>query len=281
MSITNTQNKRKSLIITLVMMSLLIVGLFYIEMKQFETPKEYGIAVNFGNTDFGSSNQSSKSVKNKVNPKKVVKKAASKPIKQPSKTKKILTQENEEAIAIANKEKAKKEALEKQRAKEVLERQRVKEALEKKKREEEEKKKALDNLIGGVKNASQEDKSNQGNDAKSGLKGKETGKNNANQYYGNIDSGSDGDYNLGSRKPLSKPKPAYNCNEEGIVVVRIEVDKAGRVIKATAGVKGSTNTATCLTTKAEEAALATPFQADSESPAKQIGTIRYRFLLSK
>lgn len=272
MAITDTKNKRKSLILTTILMSFLVVGLFYIEMQHSDPPKEYGIAVNFGSTDFGSNKLSSKQIKNKVQPKKVEKKAPSQPEKQVAKSKKVLTQENEEAIAIAQKEKAKKEALAKQRAKE---------ALEKKKREQEAKKKALDNLIGGVKNASPDAENNQGNDAKPGVKGKETGKKNANQYYGSIDSGSDGDYNLGSRKPLAKPKPAYNCNEEGIVVVRIEVDKTGKVIKATAGVKGSTNTAACLTTRAEEAAMATPFQADTEAPSKQIGTIRYRFSLSK
>ena len=78
-------------------------------------------------------------------------------------------------------------------------------------------------------------------------------------------------------KPIEKP----DCQEEGIVVVRIEVDKNGRVIRAVPGVKGSTNTADCLLKPAKQAALKTTWNADNKAPSKQIGTIIYKFSLSK
>ncbi len=64
-------------------------------------------------------------------------------------------------------------------------------------------------------------------------------------------------------------------------MVSIEVDINGKVIKATSGVKGSTNTAQCLLSQAKEAALKTKWQPDSKAPSKQVGTIKYRFSLSQ
>jgi len=64
-------------------------------------------------------------------------------------------------------------------------------------------------------------------------------------------------------------------------VVRIEVDNTGKVIKATPGVKGSTNTDKCLMEPARLAALKTKFNADPNAPNKQTGTIIYRFSLSE
>lgn len=64
-------------------------------------------------------------------------------------------------------------------------------------------------------------------------------------------------------------------------MVRIQVDKNGKVIYALPGVKGSTNTAPCLLKPAKEAALNTKWNADNKAPSKQTGTIIYKFSLSK
>ena len=66
-----------------------------------------------------------------------------------------------------------------------------------------------------------------------------------------------------------------------MVIVQIEVDIYGKVTKATAGVKGSTNTAACLLSQAKEAALKTTWEPDSNAQSKQVGTIKYRFSLSQ
>ena len=80
---------------------------------------------------------------------------------------------------------------------------------------------------------------------------------------------------------MSKPKEQPDCQEEGTVVVRIQVDKNGKVIYAQAGVKGTTNSAPCLLKPAKEAALRTKWNPDDKAPSKQVGTIIYKFSLSK
>ncbi|MDX5585672.1 MAG: energy transducer TonB [Aureibaculum sp.] len=125
--------------------------------------------------------------------------------------------------------------------------------------EESDKRKRLDDIMGGLNNSD----------------GNATGDPNASGYYGN-----GGDYGLVNRKAVSKPKPTYDCNEQGRVVVSISVDKSGRVISAQAGIKGTTNSAPCLLTRAKEAALKTRFNSDSKAPTKQVGSIIYNFSLS-
>ena len=154
-------------------------------------------------------------------------------------------------------------------------------AIAKQKAEEAAKRKNLDALIGGVSNSNGTATGGEGNDNAAGDKGKVTGDPNAGGYYGNGGNGSGGDYQLGNRKPISRPKPDYICDEEGVVVVSIEVDTNGNVTKATPGVKGSTNTASCLMSQAKEAALKTKWSSDSKAPSKQVGTIKYRFSLSQ
>ena len=74
-----------------------------------------------------------------------------------------------------------------------------------------------------------------------------------------------------------KPKPNYNCNEEGTVIVEITVNKDGKVIEAKAGVRGTTNAANCLTSQAKIAALNTKWSPSPDGTEKQVGTITYNF----
>lgn len=88
-----------------------------------------------------------------------------------------------------------------------------------------------------------------------------------------------GNYRLSGRKNLNTPKPKYNCNEEGTVVVTITVDKSGKVIKAERG-RGTTNAAQCLFDQAKIAAMDTKFDSSETAPEKQVGTIVYNFKLT-
>ena len=140
---------------------------------------------------------------------------------------------------------------------------------------------ALSSLINGPKSDGTE-KGGEGNDDKTGDKGNPDGDPNAKSYYGNgkgLDG--DGNYLLGGRKALNKEKFVQECNEAGTVVVSIEVDRNGKVIQATAGVRGTTNNSKCLLEPAKRAALATRFNTDAKAPAKQIGKIIYKFSLSE
>lgn len=279
-SFLNTNHKRKSAALTSVIMSLLLVAIFFFGMTYLDPPEEYGIAVNFGTTDFGKGNiQPTEPLKS--TPQEIVEKQEEviEEVSESSpseKAEEVITQNTEDAIAIQQQKEAKKKADE-----EVRKERLKQEAIAKQKAEEEAKRKKLDALIGGINNSDGTATGGEGNDNKAGDKGNINGDPNANGYYGNGGGGGNGDYNLGNRKPLSRPKPNYICNEEGLVVVSIEVDINGKVIKATPGVKGSTNTALCLLSQAKEAALKTKWQPDSKAPSKQVGTIKYRFSLSQ
>lgn len=308
MGFLDTRNKRKSAGITSLIMSLLFVAIFLFGLKYLDPPEEYGIAVNFGTSDVGQGTvQPAAPLKSAAQPEEVkeqelkeqpeelvtpVEEKVDKVVEETAKNEEVLTQESEEAIAIkkAEEEQKKKEAADRKKEAERLERERLEAErkererqaeIARKKAEEDAKKAKLDAMIGGINNASGTEEGGEGNDNTAGDKGKITGDPNASGYYGNGGSGGDGDYNLGNRKPLSRPKPDYICNEEGLVVVSIEVDRSGRVIKAKAGAKGTTTSATCLWTQAESAAKKTTWNPDSNAPSKQLGTIKYRFSLSQ
>lgn len=105
---------------------------------------------------------------------------------------------------------------------------------------------------------------------------------NASSYYG-IRKGLDGDgnYLLGGRKAIVKKIIVQDCNQEGTVVVDIDVDRSGNVTKAIPGGKGTTTNSKCLLDPARRAALETKFNSDPNAPESQIGRIIYRFSLSE
>jgi colicin import membrane protein len=86
-------------------------------------------------------------------------------------------------------------------------------------------------------------------------------------------------FSLSGRSALSLPKPSYPGNNEGIVVVEVNVDKYGTVTKANVGVKGSTSLDAGLLEAARKAALSTKFNQNLDAPAFQTGTITYHFVL--
>ncbi|MEN8125933.1 MAG: energy transducer TonB [Bacteroidota bacterium] len=300
MSILENKYKRKSAIITAIIAVLIVVLIFNFGLKYFDPPIEYGISVNFGTTDFGSGNvqpnealkpmdQEADAVEEEIVEEIIEKAVVEDEINEVTNetSEDIATQNNEEAIAIKKQEDAKRKAEAEEKArvekarieKERIEREK-KEAIAKEKREQEAKKQKLDALMGGL-NTKGKATGGEGDDNKPGDKGKVTGDPNASGYYGVGGSGSGGNYRLGNRKALTKPKPTYDCNEEGNVYVEISVDKNGNVIAARTGVKGTTNSAPCLLQRAKEAALKTKFNPDSNAPAKQVGLIIYNFSLSE
>ncbi|MBM3433715.1 MAG: hypothetical protein FJX93_03035 [Bacteroidetes bacterium] len=87
-----------------------------------------------------------------------------------------------------------------------------------------------------------------------------------------------GNYQLGTRSALERPKLRYDCDGEGVVVVKVYVDRNGVVKRADGqGQKGSTTSEECLIRRAEEAALKTRWQGDPSALELQVGTIRYNF----
>jgi outer membrane biosynthesis protein TonB len=95
-------------------------------------------------------------------------------------------------------------------------------------------------------------------------------------------NGGSGNYMLGSRKALEKPNPTYECAEEGRVVVKIYVDRNGKVSRAIPGDRvpggaATTTTSSCLFEKAKTAAMNTTWQSDNDAPTLQTGYIIYNF----
>jgi len=272
LSLLDTEHKKKSMAITVVLHLIILLLLFYVGMSYLDPPPENGIAVNFGTTDVGNG---------RIQPTEAIKSAPKEtkppPVEQPKTEIKeeVVTQDNEDAPVIKKEEKKveQKETPVKVKPKKVIPKE--PDPTPDKKTTD-----ALSSLINGPKSDGKA-KGGEGNDDSPGDKGDPNGDPNAKSYYGNgkgLDG--DGNYLLGGRKALNKEKFVQDCNEAGTVVVSIEVDRNGKVVNATAGVRGTTNNSKCLLDPAKRAALATRFNSDEKAPAKQIGKIIYKFSLS-
>lgn len=86
-------------------------------------------------------------------------------------------------------------------------------------------------------------------------------------------------FSLNGRTPVALPKPEYNIQREGIVVVEVTVDNNGNVTNAVPGVRGSTTINDYLMNSARNAALKAKFNAKHDGPRFQKGTITYHFKL--
>jgi len=289
----DTKHKRKSFVLTLLLHIGLIFLFFYLGLNYIMPEEEKGIAVNFGTTNIGSG-KIQPNTPIRTSPKNTTPETLTSPPKEQTSVtetlEKVVTQENVDAPVI-NKKKAKKPAKEVEKSKEESESTTSKEVKKTTKKKIVEKKpdpkpdKSTLDILNSFSNGPKNDgraKGGEGNDQSKGDKGNPQGDPNAKSYYGNgLGLDGDGNYRLGGRKALNKERFVQDCNESGIVVVKIEVDQSGTVVRATPGVKGTTNSAPCLIQPAKRAALATRFNSDTKAPSKQVGTIIYQFKLSE
>jgi protein TonB len=283
MAFLDTTYKKKSTAITAVILIALLWMIFNFGMKYQDPPEEYGIAINFGTSNQGyeipndilpskeSSEQVQEEVQEKVQEEKM--EETIEDISEETIKEEVVTQTEKEAPVIEKPEEVKLKEIEKK------EKPKKEKTIPKPKKPSKNTLQAFDNLLKG--DTSDGNKASEGNDAVSGLKGDKKGDPTSTKYYGNTGKSGDPNYNLTGREALLKPKEQPNCEEEGVVVVSIEVDKYGTVIKAVSGVKGTTNSANCLLKPAREAALRTTWNADPNAPTKQKGTIIYKFSLTK
>ncbi|URC13237.1 energy transducer TonB [Flavobacterium sp. B183] len=293
-----SSDQKKSLLLTTAIYAVLIALLFLIRFWPPYNPENNvalasgggggGVTVNFGDSDLGSGANYKSEVLN-------VKNEARQTPAKATPDEAILTQENtttDESVAIPTKEKPKKATpVVKPEVKPIPEKPKVSNSTND----------ALSSILKGS------NKGGDGDDKAAGNKGKANGSLSSNGYYGTGGSGGGtgggngtgngigtgsgygpgsgggsgggSGYSLNGRKALSKPAPKYTCNEEGKVVVEVTVDQNGKTISATAGIKGTTNTASCLLEQAKIAALNTKWSADDKAAAKQVGKIIYNFSL--
>lgn len=272
MIVLDTQHKRKSAVITAIILILLIIGVFNYGMKYLDPPIEYGLAINFGNSEVGSGEPVEKTKTQATPQQEEVVEEQVEEIPEETIKEEIITNDTAEEVPVVEEQAEKKEVV-KETNKEVKPKEKPKPKPSKETTD------ALNSLLNGTSKDGAN--SGEGDDKQSGVKGNENGDPSSNKYYGNSGSGSGGNYNLAGRKALSKPIQKPDCQEEGTVVVSIEVDQNGKVTKATPGARGTTNSASCLYDAAKKAALKTKWNADGNAPSKQRGTIIYKFSLSK
>lgn len=290
----NINHKKQSIAITTLLFLLLFLVLFLLKFSsqnsliQLEGGGGGGdIAVNFGDSDLGQG-------KNVESTDKVFAKSVQSPQPQKQEQSLITSEADNEAPTIIKTKKPTtipKKEIEKPV---VPEKPKVS--------------KSTNDALANILNANS--KSGDGNDNVAGNKGKSNGNNKATGYSGGGGSGTGtgggnsggtglgtgsgygsgsgngrgagaGNYQLSGRKALNKPAPKYTCNEEGVVVVQIKVNNLGQVVEAITGLKGTTNTASCLASQAKIAALNTRFDANTDAPEKQTGKIIYNFKLSE
>lgn len=286
MSLLETKYEKKSAIITTVISVGLILLLLFFGFTYLDPPPENGIAINFGTSNVGSGD---------VRPTEPIKSAPQQNTTPPNEPQEEMSTPSEEEVATQDTEEAPVIEKEKEPKKDKSQKEKkvqdpVKEVKPQKEKEPEkapdpQPEKSTSDALNSILNGPEKDgKANggEGNDNQAGDKGDPNGDPNASSYYGQgkgLDG--DGNYRLGGRKPLNKEKFLQDCNESGVVVVKIEVNQQGKVINAVAGSRGTTNTAPCLMEPAKRAALATKFNSDVNAPVKQTGYIEYEFKLSE
>lgn len=299
MALLNTKHQKKSFTLTTLLLSALLLVLFYIGLTYMDPPIESGISVNFGTTTFGMGKEQPKEkirsrptetkevVEEKVVEEKQVAPAEEivkeETVEKPAE--KLLTQENEESIKIKQQQEAKRKADEEaKKAKAEAERieKEKRDAEEKARQEKEAKKQKLDALMGGLNNSDGTAQGGEGDDNRAGDKGQPDGDPYATSYYGSGGSGNgSGGYGLNGRSLVGKGKVQQDCNEEGRVVVRIEVDRNGTVVSATPGVRGTTNNDPCLLEPAKKTAFMHKWNVDQNAPSQQVGFVVVNFKLGE
>jgi len=277
MLVREVKHKRASAIITAVILLLFVFVICNFGMQYLDPPEEYGLVVNVGSSEVGNrmpvqknkKNSTSNLVQNKALVKdEVVEAPKEVPREVPKES--LLTDDTVKEVPIVEKETEDEEPM----VAEIVQKKKITQPNVAKATQD-----ALRSLLEGA--SATESSDEEGGIDNPGVKGSDKGDATSLESQGNSANGFNMNYNLAGRKVLSTPKEQPDCQEEGRVVVRVQVDNNGNVIAALAGVKGTTNSAPCLLKPAKEAALRTQWNADLAAPSKQVGTIIYTFSLIK
>ena len=277
MKFFKTKHEKRSALITTLLMLILVFLVFIIGLKYLDPPEEYGVAVNFGVSNNGqgtfqlkTSNFQSKKVDEP--PSEMQQSINQNPENNEVNQEMLLLTDQIEAITL-NKEKNKK-VIEKLRLQKEAER------LERNLKLQQEKKKNLDQLIGGIAN-NNSNSVGEGNDNKVGDKGQLEGDAYAPSYFGETGLGQGGNgYGLKGRGKPTKSIIIPDCDEEGVVVVQIEVDKNVNVSNASPGKKGTTGPL-CLYDAARKTAMTYKWPANDKAPLMQIGFVVINFSVTQ
>ena len=283
MEFLNTPHKKKSAGLTAIFAVLFLSLFFVLGLTYYDPPVSYGMEVNFGTSTKGSGNQQPQELvesKPAVVAKNTVEKTqvnTTQPPPKPIKVGDVVT-EKESIVTLPEKETVIKEVQPETKIPE-----KVTEATPQKKvsKVSEATKNVVSNLL---KNKTQQGEviEGEGGDVIAGDKGKQTGDLYSSSYYNTAGLGGKGKgYGLNGRNLQSNGKVVQECNQEGIVVVRITVNNHGNVVFAEPGVKGSTNTHPCLLEPAKKTALLHKWYSDTKAPLEQVGFVVIQFKLGE
>ncbi len=256
-------DKRAFILTSVIFVLLIISSLFFGFITPLPLPGEEGIEINFGEDETGLGAEEPR-----VNEEVVKAPEPSEPeVSKPQDVEEAqLTQDYEEAPAVAAKEEK------------VKQKEEVKEKVKEEPKEEPKPQVNSNALYRGRKENS-ESTSSQGDAGGSGNQGSTSGSVDATSQSLGGGGGNGISFSLAGRSPVALPVPTFNTQKEGRVVVRVRVDRKGKVVFAEPGVKGSTTLDKDLLAAAKRAALASSFNNKSDAPAMQEGTITYVFRL--
>lgn len=276
MKLLDTPHKKKSAGLTFLVALLLLLLFFVMGLTYFDPPVSYGMEVNFGTYAQGSgevqpevATQPSVSTHDQTPPENEVTPPA--PEKAEAKVEEVITQK-ESTVTVDKKQNSKpnEENITPTKA-EKPEPQKISDATNN----------IISNLLKNKKSDAIQVEG-EGDDNQPGDKGKIEGNPYASSYYNSAGLGGEGKgYGLNGRSLQSSGKVVQECNQSGVVVVRITVNNQGQVIAAEPGVKGSTNTHPCLLEPAKKTALLHKWFPDNNAPAEQIGFVVIQFKLGE
>lgn len=267
---------------TILVHLLLLLAILFLGLRTVLPTEEEGLTVNYGNTDSGDGlfepapmSDVAKELEQELP------QEASVPDVSASQNEQI-TQDTEESIEI---KKQREEAKRKERERLAEEKRKREEQarIERERREREEKIKkaastAQNAFSGTAGKGTDTGATSEGIAGGTGNQGKTDGVADSKNYTGGGTGASS--YSLNGRSIVgSVPKPQYQQNVEGIIVVTIEVDATGKVISARAGAQGTTIGDATLRKAAEQAALKAKFNQIGGTTV-QTGTITYRYKLN-
>lgn len=269
MNFLNTPHKKKSAIITFFSGLTFFLIFFLFGLNYLDPPITYGMEVSFGVSDRGGFAQEQEINQSIKEEEKSEGTNANEP--QLSNSKNVVVQK-ESNISVDNKV-DKEETTSSNKDKKVID--------EQNQEIDDNTKSILSNL---VNQNDQKAKINslKGDDNTNDIKGQNSGNPYTNTYI-NIEGFKDlnNRYGLNGRSLKSNGSVVQECNEEGIVVVRITVNPKGKVVDAKPGVRGSSNIHPCLLKPAIETAFLHEWYPDTKAPSKQIGFVVVNFKIRK
>jgi len=285
------KNKITGLVGTLVLHVILLVLLLLIAVSKPKAQEEGGVPVMLGNMEMAQGDADPYTLTDVDildEPQLPTEVSAPEPVPTPPVEQEMITQEDEPTVAVPKKEipkpktkketvKAKKEnvkAKEKTEAEKRAEAERL--AAEKKAAEERAAAEAAAKRIAGAFGKGTQMGSKGTGTSGQGIQGSPTGNAADGQSTG---VGGYGTFDLNGRSlgPGGLPRPAYNVQEEGRVVVTITVNPAGQVIQTS--INKRTNTANAALRKAAEDAARKARFNTVNGVNNQTGTITYYFKL--